>query len=449
MSLRLAAVMVLSGLSALAEPRALLAGVGKYKAPISSLPGIEIDINNMRASALAMGFKPDQIRVLLDDAATSTAIAGSIRSWIAPSAGANDPVLIYFSGHGAQVEDQNGDETDDRMDEFWVTSDSEVVNGRVRGYLLDDEIDALLALIKSNRVLVILDTCHSGSGSRDLNGTVSKNAGMRGVIVRSAAAMDPPPAKRDNHVLLSAARDNQTAGATREGSHLTNEFAKLVRRLAASGQPLSLTAILPGLTQSVTRLKQDQQPVLSGNSNLRGVNWFFGGTAPSAPAPSPGPNPAPVPGPSQDSLDRILSRATGSISVTVPPTLRKGDVVSLSVNVPQAGFLNVVNFGDGDAEPIVLFPNRFVPDGRVEAGQVTLPGPGRNFRIRASLPAGAQSQNVRLYVFFTETDVNLFRQGVGEDPFRPLSPQGARALEVEAAGSSGLLGTKVAFTITQ
>jgi hypothetical protein len=62
---------------------------------------------------------------------------------------------VYFSGHGGQVSDLNGDE-DDGMDEAMVFPD---------GYIIDDDLSLILRRNCSGitRVLLLTDCCHSGT----------------------------------------------------------------------------------------------------------------------------------------------------------------------------------------------------------------------------------------------------------------------------------------------
>jgi hypothetical protein len=86
-------------------------------------------------------------------------------------------VIIYYSGHGGQVPDSNGDESDDR-DEFIAMYGVRAVPGGYEGILTDDELEALLEKLESVYIIVILDSCYSGEmmyteaiqGSGDLLG---------------------------------------------------------------------------------------------------------------------------------------------------------------------------------------------------------------------------------------------------------------------------------------
>jgi len=72
-----------------------------------------------------------------------------------------DLVILYFSGHGSQIRDDNGDEKD-RMDETLVTRD--VVGKeypRAKHLLRDDQFTALVNALPTDRILTVMDTCFS------------------------------------------------------------------------------------------------------------------------------------------------------------------------------------------------------------------------------------------------------------------------------------------------
>jgi hypothetical protein len=67
---------------------------------------------------------------------------------------AGDFFLLTYSGHGGQLPDRDGEEAD-RKDETWCLHDAQLV---------DDEIYLALGQFKAGiRVLVLSDSCHSGS----------------------------------------------------------------------------------------------------------------------------------------------------------------------------------------------------------------------------------------------------------------------------------------------
>lgn len=65
-----------------------------------------------------------------------------------------DLLFISFSGHGGQVPDISGDETNDGLDEVWCFYDT---------VILDDELFEIWGEFQTGaRIIVISDSCHSG-----------------------------------------------------------------------------------------------------------------------------------------------------------------------------------------------------------------------------------------------------------------------------------------------
>ena len=70
-------------------------------------------------------------------------------------------VIFYYSGHGGQTPDEDGDESDE-FDEFIAMYDTDLVSDRFINVLTDDDLNALLADLESENIVVILDSCYSG-----------------------------------------------------------------------------------------------------------------------------------------------------------------------------------------------------------------------------------------------------------------------------------------------
>ncbi|MDH5774814.1 MAG: caspase family protein [Nitrospirota bacterium] len=144
--------------------RALLIGIGKYEV-LPRLPGSKNDIDLVHQVLMSRyGFSDHNIHVVRDEAATRVGILSALNN-IVQEAGPNDVVYIHYSGHGSQVEDLNGDEPDDKLDETIVPQD-----GRTEGVadITDDELEAILAQLKTSQAVVVLDSCHSGTATRGL-----------------------------------------------------------------------------------------------------------------------------------------------------------------------------------------------------------------------------------------------------------------------------------------
>jgi len=145
--------------------RALLVGINKYKMANSDLSGCVNDVTNIRDSLIKFfGFKIDDIRVVTDERATKKAIMERL-TWLVKGAKAGDRLLFHFSGHGSQVRDRDGDELKDKLDEILCPHDMDW-DGT---YIVDDELNKVFSgLPKGCALEVLLDSCHSGTGTREL-----------------------------------------------------------------------------------------------------------------------------------------------------------------------------------------------------------------------------------------------------------------------------------------
>jgi hypothetical protein len=114
------------------------------------LVACEFDAHDMAALARAQGMKP---RLLLTRKATRAAVLRALRS-AAKTLRAGDLFFVSFSGHGGQIPDVTGEEAD-KQDETWCLFDAQ---------LIDDELYAELGRFAAGvRILVLSDSCHSGS----------------------------------------------------------------------------------------------------------------------------------------------------------------------------------------------------------------------------------------------------------------------------------------------
>jgi hypothetical protein len=130
-----------------------------YPFPVTPLRGCINDANAMHRVATERGFTTTA--VLLDAAATSTAVTAEIRA-VAATLQPGDIFFVSYAGHGSQVVDVAGDEND-RLDETWVLWDRQ---------LLDDELYGLWAEFKPGvRIVMLSDSCHSGTMARDVSST--------------------------------------------------------------------------------------------------------------------------------------------------------------------------------------------------------------------------------------------------------------------------------------
>jgi len=139
------------------------------------LSACEYDARDMAALATAQGMKPT---VLLTKKATRKGVLDAMGA-AARALKTGDLFFLSFSGHGGQIPDQAGEEAD-RKDETWCLYD---------GQLIDDELYAQLARFAEGvRILVLSDSCHSGTVTRELP-PPAPPPGMRAKMMPDAVAM--------------------------------------------------------------------------------------------------------------------------------------------------------------------------------------------------------------------------------------------------------------------
>lgn len=130
------------------------------------LPGAEHDAQVIRDLLLdKYGFPEANVRMVLNHDATRAAIEEGITGWLAGNARPGDNVVIFFAGHGSQMWDESGDE-DDGLDETLAPAD--VLPTSTEFDISDDTFNEWLGSLPTDNVIVILDNCNSGTGTRDV-----------------------------------------------------------------------------------------------------------------------------------------------------------------------------------------------------------------------------------------------------------------------------------------
>ena len=171
-------ILLLASISTAAQNRyALLIGIGDYPQDSgwNKIHG-DNDVSIIKTLLLEQGFLEDNIMILKNAEATKAGILSAMEQ-LRGKAQTDDVVYIQFSGHGQQVTDLDGDESD-KYDEAWIPYDArkKYVAGVYEGekHILDDELNLYLNGLRSKvgargKIVLVADACHSGSGSRGLS----------------------------------------------------------------------------------------------------------------------------------------------------------------------------------------------------------------------------------------------------------------------------------------
>lgn len=455
-----------------AENRALLIGVGKYAKPADNLSGIDLDLASAKDIARGLGFQESQIHTLLDEQATLKGVRGEIQNWLSNGAQPDDRVLLYYSGHGSQIPDENGDE-DDGVDEVLVLHDADRVvrNGRATlgGVLVDDEIGELLRTIKSKNVMVFIDACRSGTITKGLRAISSGSSNLFAVEDGQAKALiyEGMPSKGqtdagrpsfavkgnfgtsardDNYVALTATTDSQNAIATPKGSIFTLALHQAIGEATHSGKaltPKELRDLADGFIVATLSEQRRFKPSLAGSARL-------------IESPLPLNRPEPGAGPVWAELEQVAMRIGETFEMKANRSeydTTKGQALELTMNIPVDGYLNIINVGPDDA-PTVLFPNSLHSDNHVGRGTITLPTSAMSFDWTPQAPVGP----ALVVAFVTQQPVDLFKTAIGsrdgkgkmKDVFGELSPAGRasmRAFGVSERKGSSVYAAKIELTV--
>ena len=141
---------------------AVIVGINDYlNSQVNDLNWCVNDAEGIKQALIDAGWDENNITLLVDDNGSTNATKNNILnalSGMIQKADADDFILFYYSGHGTQVTDQNGDEADG-IDEAIVPVD---FDGNSASLILDDELGELFSQSKTQKGVFIFDSCFSG-----------------------------------------------------------------------------------------------------------------------------------------------------------------------------------------------------------------------------------------------------------------------------------------------
>ncbi|KZV76182.1 hypothetical protein PENSPDRAFT_474063 [Peniophora sp. CONT] len=153
---------------------AVLIGVDIYEDHACNLSGAVNDARNVEAFLRSQHppVSKDRIVFLQDHSATASGIIKSLTDLCTNDKIArNDPILIYYAGHGSTLPKPAGWESASPRIQCLSPHDAHrAVGETVVGVIPDRTFGAILGRLadaKGSNITAILDCCHSGSGTRD------------------------------------------------------------------------------------------------------------------------------------------------------------------------------------------------------------------------------------------------------------------------------------------
>ena len=294
---------------------AVLVGIDDYPGTRADLPSSVLDVQTMKDVLVgSLGFPEENVVTITDAEATRTHVLTAFSRHLG-QAGPDGHAVFYFSGHGTQMDTNAGvtaplDAEDDNVDEAFAVWDD---NGRSSSLVLDDELGLLADQLTTDRALIVLDACHSGTGTRSdgdsplavkrvpldsLTDLSLPSSYLKASTDATTAAPDinvgEVLARAQRHILLTAARAEEKALA---GSGAQSKDARSVQAsvfthfLAEELRAMDATTTFADLMTEVqrqtlayaqSRTGQSQTPQVEGNAQSERVADFLGASGSSS-----------------------------------------------------------------------------------------------------------------------------------------------------------------------
>lgn len=180
---------------------AVVIGIENYR----DLPAAEFTARDARVMKeyliRVMGFPQENVVTLLNERATRSDIEGYVGSWLKKSSGRNSHVVVYYAGHGSPNP---------------VTGEPYLIPYDGNPAFLDasavplKRLYQMLGTLEARDVLLIMDSCFSGSGGRSV---MAK--GGRPIAIE----VENPMLASKNIVVLSASRGSEISSSYPEKRH--------------------------------------------------------------------------------------------------------------------------------------------------------------------------------------------------------------------------------------
>ena len=121
----------------------------------------------------------EHVVTLTNQQGTRANIEKAIRKELVERTRPGDEVILYWSGHGGRIADDNGDEKDG-YDEVLVPYDADLTNIDTQrsSMVVDDAFGHWIQALDGRKVLLILDTCHSGGQAANGKGVSGLDGGQ-------------------------------------------------------------------------------------------------------------------------------------------------------------------------------------------------------------------------------------------------------------------------------
>lgn len=249
--------------------RALLIGINYMTSPSNRLHGCIADTDNIAAYLVdELGFEASKIVRMRDDTLspadalypTAAHMRIQIHKFVS-SLSSGELGVLHFSGHGGLTVDRDGDEVDGK-DETWYGADLEQI--------VDDEIKGMLKCPRGATLMVISDSCHSGT---------VVDAGYAWDAVQSmwkpSSASSSTALRVEGDVLcISGCRDDQTSADAFLNKQACGAMTACLLQALRDDPALKIGNVVGVVTNLLRTKGFVQRPMLTSNTPLARSRLF-------------------------------------------------------------------------------------------------------------------------------------------------------------------------------
>jgi len=266
--------------------RAVCVGINNYPGIFNDLKGCVNDANDWSAVLQGFGF---QVSMMLDSQATRTGVKAALQGLV-DATNAGDVAVLTYSGHGTQVTDRSGDESDTYDEAIYLYD----------GTVIDDELRVILNGIHPQATLVIIsDSCFSGSvtrlaGEKATPRFVSPTVSTEGKVAKRSFLL---PEADMPEVLISGCSDSEYSYDAEFNGRPNGAMSALAIQVIKENPDVTYREFYAGLRALLPSTDYPQTPQLEGSDANKDRKLFEPLAVEPGPQPDPSPTPSPTPEP--------------------------------------------------------------------------------------------------------------------------------------------------------
>lgn len=195
-------------------------------------------------------FAPDHVKVLTDKNATRKSILDALgKDWLGKQAHPDDLVVIYISSHGSMAKTEAGGTN------FLVAYDTEDDALLSTGIPMQWLTQIIKEQVHSNRIVLIMDVCHSGSVANrmDTDSAEDRGGDSSSRVVTSIAGNASNPAETKIASADISGSKGVSSGSSGAGSSIVASSSKASSATASASKASTATATNPVGSKGLSR----------------------------------------------------------------------------------------------------------------------------------------------------------------------------------------------------